>query len=166
MVACGSILRRRSGWRELLHTHNVWGDTFFAKTDGTARQRKLLKLRHANTKCPQSCCCCRCRCRRLSSNYLAVVCQWIPPGRVLRTLPLPLLRGVGKVQLLRGGGESDSEAHMCTSGSAEMRTLRRVHVCEVKGGVLMDVAKVCRAGLPFLICLTAVTLHSQLFHVL
>lgn len=39
-----------------------------------------------------------------SSNYLAVVCQRIPPSRVLRTLTLPLLWGITKVQLLEGMG--------------------------------------------------------------
>lgn len=40
---------------------------------------------------------------RHTFNYLAVVCQWIPPSRVLRTLTLPFLWGVDKVQLLGGG---------------------------------------------------------------
>lgn len=39
---------------------------------------------------------------RRCSSYLAVVCQRIPPGWVLRALTIPLLRGLGKVQLLTG----------------------------------------------------------------
>lgn len=63
-----------------------------------------------------------------SSNYLAVICQWIPPSRVLRTLTLPVLWGVNKVQLL-GGRESKNEAHVCGGGSAELQTLKRACLC-------------------------------------
>lgn len=55
--------------------------------------------------------------RAVWSSYLAVVCQRIPPGRVLRALTVPLLRGLGKVQLLtgwrwRGEGEGWERATM------------------------------------------------------
>lgn len=72
---------------------------------------------------------------RHSSNYLAVVCQWFSPSRVLRTLTPPFLLGVDKVQLLSGGGrgESKNEACMCISSSAEMQTLKSVHDGEVNG---------------------------------
>lgn len=47
MVACGSILRGRSGWSELLHTHKVWGDTFFCKNrwDSTAEEATEAEAR-------------------------------------------------------------------------------------------------------------------------
>ena len=50
-----------------------------------------------------------------SSNYLAVVCQWISPSSVLRALNLPLLWGLVQVTLLGGGGGGETVREMHAS---------------------------------------------------
>lgn len=66
---------------------------------------------------------------RHSSNYLAVVCQWNPPGRVLCTLTLPLPWGLHQVQPLQGnGGESKNEDDMQKQIRRNVVTIK--HACQ------------------------------------
>lgn len=111
-------------WRESLQMHKA---TCLKRWNSIVEQTTEAHT-HANINCAAhgQCRSAAARTSCHSSNYLAVVCQWIPPSRVLHTLTLPFLWGVTIVQLLGGGGRVRMQL---TSAEAVQQKCKHLIVC-------------------------------------